>query len=505
MPFVKKCLDKIPPQVRDHHPQIRFMAAKRDSYYGKSTRAIDHLKKAHTLFKDRGDHGSAIKCLADLGAQYYYTGYIPEARALMEQILNQVDPQGPTHILLMTYLVFLAAVMGDIKESRAHQALAQRVARTYPEFQRRAARILITTSKTYRLYTTGDFHQSARLNHWLIQEATEADMAACLPLARYQSAATDHCLGRYESGIAHAKEGIQTASHIHLRDSQRGWIHLAWADNAMGLAQTEPDHWQGAEEHCRRGLKIFQGPDNRWGQAHAWNQLSRMALAQNQWDKAQDHLDTALGCIQNRGLDFPLAQIQLTQARLWVRQRAHTKALDLLESILPNLAPGPHFTALAKILALHCQTALGHAPSNDLEGQVEQILAPGRIPGWAPWVAHRISCLESMTPPRPPSSPGFQPPGLKIHLFGPFQLHVGNRKIQAEEWTHGKALVLFKYLATHMDKGYLPKDLLLEILWPGQDPAKTGKRFNVAASRLRKILEPSLRPKAPSSYLLRQR
>jgi DNA-binding SARP family transcriptional activator len=47
--------------------------------------------------------------------------------------------------------------------------------------------------------------------------------------------------------------------------------------------------------------------------------------------------------------------------------------------------------------------------------------------------------------------------------------------------------------------------VLIELLWPDQDFLKTGKRFNVAMSALRKILEPDLAPNASSAYILRKK
>ena len=64
--------------------------------------------------------------------------------------------------------------------------------------------------------------------------------------------------------------------------------------------------------------------------------------------------------------------------------------------------------------------------------------------------------------------------------------------------------MLFKYLVYHQAKGYMPKDMLMELLWPEIDPEKSRKRFNVALTSIRKILEPELQRGTPSTYLLRK-
>ena len=65
--------------------------------------------------------------------------------------------------------------------------------------------------------------------------------------------------------------------------------------------------------------------------------------------------------------------------------------------------------------------------------------------------------------------------------------------------------MLLKYLAANQQQGYLPKDFLIELLWPEHNPEKTGSRFNMAMSSLRKTLEPQIAPKAASAYIDRKK
>ncbi len=491
MPFVKSCLDKIPEGIKNTHPQLLFMAAKQASYYGNPHRAIDLLKAAGDGFRQRGDSHAAAKCLADLGAQYYYIGCIPRARQLLEQALEQTPAEAPTFILIMTYLIFLTAVLGDITASRAHEKRARREVSAYPAFLQRAAQVLINTSVTHREYIRGDFRASARRNRDLIRSIQGMDLPACMPLARYQSAATAFVLGRHDQGIAHAEAGLATAARIHLRDSQKGWLFLAWAENSMGKQQ-----WEEARDKAQRGMDIFQGQDNHWGQAYGYTLMAGILLGQGRLHRALDQTQAAMDHLRDRGLAFQAGTMGLTRVRILMALGRYPKALDCLGQHLPRLAPAPHYTGLAQVLALQCRLALGKIAPEPAQKQMEEILGRGREPGWDAWARERL-CPGITAPTAPPS--------LDITLLGPFRLRVGDRSLLPALWTHGNALALFKYLAAHQDQGFLPKDLLLEILWPGQDPDKTGKRFNVAVSRLRKILEPDLPPKAPSRYIQRNR
>ena len=482
MPFIKECLEKVPTPVRDRHPQLLFMAAKQHSYYGDPLQAIDFLNQARELFLAQGHPQAADKCLADLGAQYYYIGQIPRARQLLEAVLADTSIQSHTFILVMTYLIFLTAVQGNMAASRAYEQRARNGVADYPPFMKDTAHILIDTSVTYREYISGDLQASTRRNRSLVSRIQRIDLPACMPLARYQSAATDFMQGRYEDGITHAREGIKAASKIHLRDSQKGWIYLAWAENNMGLKQ-----WDKARKNAHHGLEIFQGQNNAWGQSHSHNTLARIHFHQKELPQALEQVDTGLACLEDRDLEFQAAIIGLTRARILMARREPERALPLLKDLIPTLEPAPHYQTLAQHLIRECQKPGAQAPRANPAAEDA---------GWAPWFKERLQGL-----PRPQE--GLPP--LNIRLLGPFQLSVGERTIAPDQWTHGKSLLLFKYLAAHQEQGYLPKDLLLEILWPGEDPAKTGKRFNVAVSRLRKILEPDLPSKAASHYIQRNR
>gem|GEM_PF-432029 len=101
------------------------------------------------------------------------------------------------------------------------------------------------------------------------------------------------------------------------------------------------------------------------------------------------------------------------------------------------------------------------------------------------------------------SIPKLQTPSLKVYLFGKFRVSQGDREISDKRWKSKKAQMIFKYLFYHRRKGYLKKDILMELLWPEDDPVKTAKRFHVALASLRKTLEPEIDRGTPSSYILR--
>ena len=94
-------------------------------------------------------------------------------------------------------------------------------------------------------------------------------------------------------------------------------------------------------------------------------------------------------------------------------------------------------------------------------------------------------------------------PPLKVHLLGKFRLFADAQEILAKRWKSKKARTLFQFLLYARSRGYVNKEVLMELLWPEEDPQKTAKRLHVALASLRKTLQPDLQRGTPSSYISR--
>jgi DNA-binding SARP family transcriptional activator len=94
-------------------------------------------------------------------------------------------------------------------------------------------------------------------------------------------------------------------------------------------------------------------------------------------------------------------------------------------------------------------------------------------------------------------------PPLKVQLLGKFRLFADAQEILAKRWKSKKARTLFQFLLYARSRGYVNKEVLMELLWPEEDPQKTAKRLHVALASLRKTLQPDLQRGTPSSYISR--
>jgi len=91
-------------------------------------------------------------------------------------------------------------------------------------------------------------------------------------------------------------------------------------------------------------------------------------------------------------------------------------------------------------------------------------------------------------------------PRLQIKTFGNFQVLRGETLIGESEWKAKQPKLLLKALIARGAVG-VPKDVLIEDLWPEASTASGESNFKVVLHRLRKALEPSMSKSAGSSYL----
>jgi LuxR family transcriptional regulator, maltose regulon positive regulatory protein len=91
-------------------------------------------------------------------------------------------------------------------------------------------------------------------------------------------------------------------------------------------------------------------------------------------------------------------------------------------------------------------------------------------------------------------------PPLQIRALGPFTLEVGGHALTHGDWRSKRALRLFLLLLTHRFR-WVPRDVIMESLWPDADPAKADNNLRQTVHILRRILEPELKETRDSRYI----
>jgi len=98
------------------------------------------------------------------------------------------------------------------------------------------------------------------------------------------------------------------------------------------------------------------------------------------------------------------------------------------------------------------------------------------------------SVLGLLSSPRPGTAPlavGQAPPSIAVRCLGAFMVNAAGTRI--EEWRSSRARALFQYLVTH--RGHpIPRETLIQALWPDPDAAAAGTSLKVAVHVLRRVL-----------------
>ena len=113
------------------------------------------------------------------------------------------------------------------------------------------------------------------------------------------------------------------------------------------------------------------------------------------------------------------------------------------------------------------------------------------------WLHRRASHLAYRSPlaepdtPRSPVEPAERaaPPEVAVRTLGGFRVFRGGEPVSASAWQSKKARTLLKILIARRGRP-TPRDAMMELLWPGDDPVRLTNRLSVALATLRAVLDP---------------
>ena len=98
----------------------------------------------------------------------------------------------------------------------------------------------------------------------------------------------------------------------------------------------------------------------------------------------------------------------------------------------------------------------------------------------------------------------YRPPyKLRVRTLGAFTIWRGETEVRDRDWRSSKARQLFQLLLTERGR-MLPRDRVLEALWPEMEADAAANNMRVTINRLSKALEPERPEGAPHAYILQQ-
>lgn len=91
-------------------------------------------------------------------------------------------------------------------------------------------------------------------------------------------------------------------------------------------------------------------------------------------------------------------------------------------------------------------------------------------------------------------------PALRAYLLGPLRLYVNGEEVPERRWKSKKALTLFLYLLTRRGTK-VHREVILELLWPEEDPESAAGKLHPTLYMLRRTLQPDLQAYEESAYV----
>jgi LuxR family transcriptional regulator, maltose regulon positive regulatory protein len=97
------------------------------------------------------------------------------------------------------------------------------------------------------------------------------------------------------------------------------------------------------------------------------------------------------------------------------------------------------------------------------------------------------------------SHPGYS---IRVQALGQFRLWLGEKEVGEKDWQREKAKELFQLFITV--NAPIPKDEILQILWPNQPQKNADRDFKVALNSLHNVLEPARKARANPFFIVRE-
>ncbi|MDQ4021867.1 MAG: hypothetical protein M3257_09650, partial [Actinomycetota bacterium] len=217
--------------------------------------------------------------------------------------------------------------------------------------------------------------------------------------------------------------------------------------------------------------------------------------------RAVDDLSAARALAERAvALGEPLRHVKALLTRGWVAMMAEDRQAAAADASRAAAAarvrrddPARHCTPLAEAIQIWAETGcrIEEAAGRIVAGRTGAAVAEGET-DLAERTLRAVGVeLKSRRVAGPLAVVARSTPAVSIHSLGVFQVLREGAPIPSNAWQSKKARDLVKILVTR--RRPVPRDHLMELLWPDVEPAKSGNRLSVLLSTVRDVLAPSPR------------
>jgi len=502
-------------------------------------KGIECCEKALNLFQEQGNQEGLDICTLEFGFSCLHTMELHKAEKIFKGVLGQNTTEPYYKIRALAHLLHLSALHGRMNEADQYTAAGLGLLADIKDPDRLVnARGWLYLCMGWRYIVSGDFKKALKY--------TETGQNELKGKKNIQLTAWFHCLAseayyqlfNFYKGYRNAEEGLHLMKNKSLEKEIVPTLLLHYARNCLGLGRINE-----AIKNAQESLRIFHEAGHILGQAGALLCLHDAYSISGNVNSAEQCLKEFALCIKGCSETLFNAVYQLITAASLVEKKKFAQALEIFKATEKKAAPWKFVSCILQFSFTKLywkQSQKGKAIQKGIktlqflkENEYDlwiviffpwiiplllEIIAKGKMQDYLQNVFTKVGFLAIeelirqkqnqnvkireaaslllMAIPAPP------PPGLKVYCLGEFKLFRGETEINEKEWRYKKSKQLFKYLLLMRDRGYQPKEVLMELLWPEEDFDKASNRLRVVMTSLRKVLEPNLERGIASSYIL---
>lgn len=485
-------LGLLPAELLERAPALAVCQGDACRLASRYDEAIAWYERAERAYAD--SPAGRSRALAGKALVYLDTVRPAQAEALLEAAIA-VSPEGRARAEL---LVLLAENKLNAGDARAAEALFAEARAELPESAEHQARVYLRTGRldaARRALTAAPepgaprAHREAALVLALIEalcgapERAREWAQAGLARARRQGSPSTEAIALMRLGHAALLAGeAEAGAHYEaaLALAAAVGVPRLEAEPRLGLALCAARSGQldAAQAQVDQALALTRATGDAWLAAMLELALGG-ALAASGDPRAEARLRAAKEAYAACGDPFGVALATLGLARLALALGEHKVLQAQMRELVPLLARHGHGFVLERptLLGFESAEALGAFRARAVAAGVPEQLLDAEAPARAEL--------------------------LRIRTLGAFRVTRGQAVLSDKDFGREKARQLLHVLAAHPD-GWLPKERLIDLLWPEADPQSVDGTFRVALNALQKALEPDRPSGQPGRYVLKQ-
>jgi ATP/maltotriose-dependent transcriptional regulator MalT/DNA-binding SARP family transcriptional activator len=263
-----------------------------------------------------------------------------------------------------------------------------------------------------------------------------------------------------------AREFVLKSKKIFLSKEANSPTQLYLSNLVMGLIYTNQGKYRLAETELNRFLEIEKTLNNPISDIHYCLATSLLKHREGRLDTAADHLFKGFEIAHKEGIDHViwLSSTDMMQACILALEFTEGTAFDHAAHILVARFGSNAIDELARLEQRATKKVKAQALS--IEAAIDRSSAP------------RVT----------------------IHTLGAFEVYIGDEPLHEAGWQRHQAQTLLKAIVARGSRR-IPRDLLMEDLWPENDAKTAEQNFKVTLHRLRKSLHAEMDKRIGSLYV----